>query len=302
MNQADIVAQLNQFFAVQNFHEGDFWLSLLPEVYKGTAQSFFVPEFWDGTWNGLMLDNARSDVDRVYLVVFPTANIMDTIIAKEVERGAPGSLIFTHHPLPFHEKSVGFSQIPIEQLEELREHQISLYNCHAPLDCHPEISTGTALANALGLNDSQRFAPYHGGLAGVYGTVPPVAFQQFADRVAEVCELEKLRYDQILHIGKPVHKVAIIPGGGDSQAFINEAMQLGADTYVTGHWHLFADNPYANSQRPEFETYLPSVHLNLIGASHYSSEMVVMRDQMKDWFSEKLELETVLIRQKEAWG
>lgn len=302
MNQAELVATLDRYFSIQNFDEKGFWPEQLPSVYKASAQPYFVPQFWNSLWNGLMLDNTQGDIDRVYLVVFPTASILDTIIAKEVGRGAPGCLIFAHHPLPYQEKGAGFTEIPIAQLEELREHAISFYSCHAPLDCHPETSTANALANALGLTDIQRFGRYYGGLAGVYGTVPPVSFQDFAERVAETCELNALRYDQLLHIGRQVHQVAVLAGGGGNANFMDAAMNVGADTYVTGHWHLFADNTTSTAHRAEQEKYLPAVTMNLIGASHYGSEMVVLRDQMKDWFAEQFEVEVVLIRQKDPWG
>ena len=301
MNPAEITNALDRYFEVRRFNENDGWLPFISEVDKATIKPFFVPEFWNGTWNGLMLENAAK-IDRVYLIVFPTPKILDTIIAKEVERGAPGAMIFAHHPIAFDEKGVGFMPLAVEQLEELREHGISFYNCHAPLDCHPVTSTGNALANALGLNDLQRFAPYYGGLAGVYGTVPPISFQAFAERLAKVCELPALRYDQLLHNAQPIHKVALVPGGGGDQPIISEAVGLGVDTYVTGHWHLFADNPFSNNHREGFKTFVPTLNINLLGASHYSSEMVVMRDQMKSWFSKELELEAVLIRQENPWG
>jgi hypothetical protein len=37
------------------------------------------------------------------------------------------------------------------------------------LDCHPEISTSIALADALKLTEPKPFAPYYGGMAGIYG-------------------------------------------------------------------------------------------------------------------------------------
>lgn len=301
MKRDDLINTLDNYFGVHGFEEeGTVWQGFMSDVYKSQVQPFFVQEFWEGHWNGLMLDNA-AEVDRIYLVVFPTARILDTIIAKEVERGAHGAMIFAHHPLAYDEKGSGFISIPAEQLEELREHRISFYNCHAPLDCHPVTSTGNALANALGLNDIKRFGAYRGGLAGVHGMVPPIPFNGFAERLAKVCELPALRYDQILHNGQPVHHVAVVAGGGGNRQFIDEAISLGIDTYITGHWHLFADNAFSTARREEFKDYLPGLKINLLGASHYSSEMVVMRDQMRNWFS-KIDLESVLIKQENPWG
>lgn len=298
----EICLELDTFFNVEAFVEKD-WEEFLPESYKGVVQRFYRPTFVQGTWNGLMLENPEPEaaIDRVYLAVFPTQGIIDKIIAKEVERGAKGSLIFVHHPTAYSEKTAEFTPIKVEQLEELKEHNISLYSCHAPLDCHVEISTANAFADALGLEDQQRFGYYVAGYAGMHGTVKPTTFQEIAQKLAEVCELTTLRYDQCLNNGKPVHHIAITPGGGGDPQFIDEARQLGADTYITGHWWLFGTSDYARKSREDMPSYIAGLDINMLGASHYSSELLVMRDQMVGWFREH-NIEATVIRQQDAWG
>ena len=302
MNQSDLVSALDDFFDTPNFDEREKWQGLMTDVHRESLRAYLAEGFRESSWNGLMLDNVEEDIERVYLAVFPSADVLDQIIAREVERGAGGAMIFAHHMASYEEGGNGFVQIPLEQLDELAEHQISLYVCHAPLDCNEEISTSGALATALGLNDTERFGEYVGGLAGVVGTVPLTSFQTFAERYREVCDLESLRYDQILHNTQPVQKVAIVAGGGGTQNFLDEAKALKADTVVTGHWHLYADSDYAEARRTDFRKYIPRLRMNLLGSSHYSSEMVVMRDQLKTWFSEKFELDAFFIAQEDAWG
>jgi putative NIF3 family GTP cyclohydrolase 1 type 2 len=298
----EICNELDTFFNVAAFVEKD-WEQHLPENYKGAVQRFYHPAFIESLWNGLMLENLDDDaaIERVYLAVFPTQGVIDKIIAKEVERGAKGALIFTHHPLAYSEKAADFTPIKVEQLEELKEHHISLYSCHAPLDCHPEISTANALADALGLEDQKRFGYYVAGYAGMHGTVNPTTFQEFATKLAEICELPALRYDQCLNNGRVINHIAITPGGGGDPQFIDEACGLGADTYITGHWWLFGASEYAQRSREEFPPYIGNLNINLLGASHYSSELIVMRDQMVGWFKEH-NLEAIVIRQQDAWG
>ncbi len=300
MKPIDLVAALDAFFDVASFIESD-WLDLLSEAERGAIQRFLRTDFMD-TWNGLMLDNTAEveSIERAYLVVFPSQDVLDTIIAREVERGAPGALVFAHHPLTYSEHEATFKPIPTVQLEEFQEHRISFYSCHAPLDCHTEVSTATALADALGLEDQRRFGEYYSGLAGVHGQITPTTFQSFAGRLAQVCELAQLRYDQCLHNGRVVKHVAVAPGGGGDPAFIDEAMDLGVDTYVTGHWWLFGTSEFAAENRLKMCNYVSAQKINLVGASHYSSELVVMRDQMPDWFRQH-NIETVLIRQEDPW-
>lgn len=301
MNLNVLCKSLDTYFEIERYVESD-WADLMSEAERGALLRFLRPDFANGPWNGLMLDNPASTatVERVYLAVFPSQDVLDTIIALEVERGAPGALLFTHHPLAYSEQGANFKVIPTVQLEELHEHHISLYSCHAPLDCHPETSTATALAEALGLEDTRRFAPYYAGYAGVYGKLSEMDFQAFAERLAEVCELPSLRYDQCRHNGRGVEQVALVPGGGGDPEVLSEAAVLGVDTFVTGHWWLFGRSEFATNERPRMASYLTAFKLNLLGASHYSSELVVMRDQMPDWFRQH-NLETLLIRQEDPW-
>lgn len=302
MKLDDLVAKLDLFFNVHAFDERDGWHPFWGDPYREAFRRFARPNFIEGGWNGLMLENPTTNrtINRVYLVVFPTEDILDTIIAQEVERDAPGALIFSHHASGFSEKELSFKPIPTEQLEELREHNISYYNCHAPLDCHQEISTGNALANALGLQGIKRFAEYYGGFAGVHGTIPAIAFQKFAQKLETVCELPYLRYDQCRHNGHLVEHIAILPGGGDDPQLMKEAQALGADTYITGHWWLFGSSEFAAQRRREAAPEIAKLKMNLLSSSHYSSEFVVMRDQMVEWFSE-YEVDAILMRQQDPW-
>ncbi len=300
IDQAELVTKLDTFFDVAAFDEsGD--RQNFPPGYDSVFQRFAAPGFLEGSWNGLMLDNTDT-LDRVYLIVFPGQSVLDTIIAREVERGAQGALIFSHHMADYQESGPGFTYITEPQLEELREHCISYYQCHAPLDCHPEISTSSALANALKVREQQRFAPYMGGLAGVWGKIGPVGFHEFSQKVAAVTELPSLRYGAIRHNGRPLQQVGIIAGGGGQPEFIREAIDLGCDTFVTGEWWLFGPGESRAEQRVKMHDFLVTADVNLIGTSHYASESVVMRDMLPDWLRESVpSVEPVFIPQEDPW-
>ncbi len=300
INQAELVTKLDTFFNVTAFDESDEGKTF-PAGYDSVLRRFAAPGFWESSWNGLVLDNAAS-VDRVYLVAFPAQSVLDTIIAREVERGAPGALIFSHHLNDYQESGPG--QVPVAEahLEELREHHISYYVCHAPLDCHPEISTSTALANALRIKEQARFAPYHGGLSGVYGTVSATGFHEFARKLAEVTGLPALRYSAVRHNGRPVEKVGVVAGLGGSPETIQEAFDLGCDTFVTGEWWLFGPGEWRAQHREQMSEFLRGANINLLGATHYASEMVVMRDALPEWLHEHIPaVETVFIPQDDPW-
>ncbi len=299
MNQAELVQKLDTFFNIQAFNERDLWANIIPADELAVYQRFGEPGFVEGLWNGLMLKSTE-EIDRVYLTVFADQSVLDTILATELEREAPGAMIFAHHPADFEEGGRGFMGVREEQLEELREHHISYYCCHAPLDCHPEISTVIALAKALKLHDWELFSPHYGGMEGVHGRIQGMSFGGFANYLAEVTDLPFIQYNQVRHNGQPVEHVAVIPGGGDDPKHIEEALELGCDTYVTGHWWLIGAYDYAAKQREFMRELVPQIPMNLVGTSHYASEMVVMRDQMPGWFR-NAGIDVKFIRQPDPW-
>ncbi|MBN1565613.1 MAG: Nif3-like dinuclear metal center hexameric protein [Anaerolineae bacterium] len=299
MNQTDLVLKLNEFFNIQAFNERDLWTSILPAPAISAYERFGETEFVQGGWNGLMLKSSE-EIDRVYMIVFPDQPVLDTILALELEREAPGSMIFAHHPADFEEAGRGFVGIKETQLEELREHNINYYCCHAPLDCHPEVSTVIALAKALKLMDWELFSPHHGGMEGVHGRITGMGFGGFAQHLATVTDLPYIQYNQVRHNGQPVEHIAVIPGGGDDPKHLQEALDLGCDTYVTGHWWLIGNYDYAAKQREFMRELVPQLPMNLIGTSHYTSEMVVLRDQMPTWFR-NAGIEARFIKQPDPW-
>jgi putative NIF3 family GTP cyclohydrolase 1 type 2 len=299
MNQAELVLKLNEYFNIQAYSERDLWADIIPPEDLAVYDRFGEADFVQGTWNGLMLKSSE-EIDRVYMVVFPDQAVLDTILALELEREAPGSMIFAHHPADFEEAGRGFMGISEAQLEELREHNISYYCCHAPLDCHPENSTVIALAKALKLHDWDLFSPHHTGMEGVHGRIKGMDFGGFAQHLAAVTDLPFIQYNQVRHNGQPVEHIAVIPGGGDDPKHLQEAVDLGCDTYVTGHWWLIGDYEYAARQRELMRELVPQLPMNLIGTSHYASEMIVLRDQMPAWFR-NAGIEARFIKQPDPW-
>jgi putative NIF3 family GTP cyclohydrolase 1 type 2 len=307
----DLTAKLDNFFALTSFSEGRDHQPPMPTGYESVLKRFATATFLEGGWNGLMLNNSSTSsngqhpatLDRVYMVVFPSQGVLDMIIAREVERGAPGAMIFSHHIADYQESGPGSVYITEPQLEELREHRISYYVCHAPLDCHHDISTSGAIAHGLRLKDQIRFAPYLGGLSGVAGVVAnPVGFHDFARKVQELLDLPYLRYNAIRHNGRKVHRVGVIAGFGGTPADIQEAVDLGCDTFITGEWWPFGPGDWRVSHRDKMREFLANsaANINLIGTSHYASEALVLQEHMLAWFRSH-HVEAIFVGQDDPW-
>jgi hypothetical protein len=134
----------------------------------------------------------------------------------------------------------------------------------------------------------------------VHGRVSDTTFGKFAEHLAEVTELPYIRYNQVRFNGQPVEHIALIPGGGERSEHLELARELGCDTYVTGHWWLIGNNEYAARQREIMRDLIPSLPMNLLGTSHYASEMIVLRDQLPGWFR-NAGIEARFVRQPDPW-
>ena len=253
------------------------------------------------TFNGLLLadDDDGRLVDRAYLAVFPTDEILAEVLRSQAAYRRP-AVIVTHHPLSMRMRGVGFRAIPSSMLEALRAADAAMYVMHSPLDCHPEISTSGALADGLGLRRVGVFGPYYAGHSGVIGEQAPEPFDAFAERVRRLCELPSLLPSQTRFAGRMVQRVAILAGGGDSIEDQAEAEALGADTYLSGQWWSPHDGEWADANRTALRDHLARSAMNYLGCSHDGSELVVFRDRLAPLL-ESWGLETVLLRQDDHW-
>ena len=293
MRTADVAARLDDFFRLDDYPAEDFAEIVQFCDDAGIPLAEYATPTFMRRHNGLMLANAY-EVQPVYTLVFPS----DEVIA-EVERRAYGrpALIFTHHPMDFETSDRGLMPIGTDTLERMHAGGISLYSAHAPLDCHEAVSTSRALARAIGVPATEEFADFMSGHAGVLGEIDAVAFDEFLGVVRQGCEIERLDTNQ-KH--DSVRRVAVVAGGAAFPPIMQEAVDAGCDTYVTGDFRVRYGGPWAEEHRPEFDAFVDEVPLNLIGASHFATESLVLRHDMVDIFA-KLGLEAEFVPQDDPW-
>jgi putative NIF3 family GTP cyclohydrolase 1 type 2 len=293
MRTADLAAKLDEFFRVRSYPPDDF--AEIEEFSREAGiplEKYATPEFMR-RHNGLMLDNS-DEVERVYTVVFPSDEVLG-----EVERRAAGtpSFIFTHHPMDFETSGRGLIPVGEVAFERLREGGISLYSAHAPLDCNGTVSTSRSLARAAGVAVEEVCAGYHGGHAGVMGSVEETSLDEFAS-----CLQRKLNVDRVdlKRHTSTVRHVAIVAGGATFPPMMQEAIDRGCDTYLTGDFRVRHGGPWAEEHRPEFDAFVGSAPINLIGGSHFATEAEVLRHEMLGWFN-SLGLQAEFVSQKDPW-
>lgn len=292
MRAQDLAAALDEYFHLDHYQSDDF--AVIVDFCREAGipiERYARPQFLQ-RFNGLMLDNAE-EVEQVYCLVFPS----EEVLAQVAGRARPGSLIFTHHPMDMETGGRGLLPISEERLERLRRGRVSLYAAHAPLDCHEATSTSRALAEAVGVPVEGTFAPYYGGQAGVWGRIAPTPFSDFVERVKKACGVDKVE----AQLARPtVERVAVVAGGAAYPALMAEAQALGCDTYLSGDWRIRHGGAWAEEHRPRFEEALKAIDLNLVGGSHYGTEMLVLRHKMVPYFR-SLGLAAEFVPQLDPW-
>lgn len=130
-------------------------------------------------------------------------------------------LIITHHPMIFRP----VKSITDERFVSLIKSVVGVFSFHTRLD-KVDGGVNTVLAEILGLTDTERFG--EDGL-GVIGSVTPMTDREFILLAKE--KLGSPKAEAVLD-GKTVRRVAVV--GGDGEHYINDAMAVGADLYISG--------------------------------------------------------------------
>jgi dinuclear metal center YbgI/SA1388 family protein len=143
------------------------------------------------------------------------------------------------------------------RLKRLFDADLSLAAYHLPLDAHPTLGNNALLAEALGATPSQPFALYGSEPIGTIAAFPGegVTAAELFERVEHATGREPLVFD-----AGPSHvrRVAIVTGAGSS--YLDDAVALGADAFITGE----------PAERVMTQAHESEIHF--IAAGHYATE------------------------------
>jgi len=238
----------------------DFELDQCKDDWSRMDFNEYISENFEQRYMGILLDNSE-EITSAYTAVFPSDHVLNKILKFRKE----GVLLITHHPMVWDITSPKiFLDINPKLLPKLKQEKISIYTIHVPLDKNGEYSTTTSLAKALEIVPKGEFYDYFGVKVGIYGKTnlktPEELAHKFSNIVGHKTKLWKYGSDVIED-----HNVALIAGGGNEIDIIQEIVDLGINTYVTG---ITALNEYSKNVH-EFEK---EKRINVIGGTHYSTE------------------------------
>lgn len=239
--------------------------------------SDFLTENFKKRSMGLVCDNTQ-EVNKVYTAVFPTKKVMQ----KLLDKNESDIMLFVHHPAIWDITKTPKVFQPMDKnlLKKFKERRISIYNLHVPLDNYGEYSTSSSLAKALEMKLLKAFAPYFGGLAGVFGKTDIKEVKDLVKKIEKVVHHEVKLYPYGTNKIKN-GKIALIAGGGNMPEEIPNIAKEGINTFITGVSKL--NKEYEPSVRAH--SLLKKYKINLIGATHYSTEKFACI-AMVDYFKE----------------
>ncbi len=203
-------------------------------------------EAWDN--DGLMCSpDTSSDVSRVLIALDVTEDIVDYAISNEID------LIVSHHPLIFKPiKSVTEENHVSRKIIKLIKNDVSVFSFHTRAD-KVEGGVNDILCDLLGIKNA---VPFGDGFLGRIGTLgEELTMDDFSFVLKDSLKGDSL---QIADAFIPVEKVAVV--GGDGKSYIDAALALGADTFVSGR---IGYNTMAEANE---------MGINLIEAGHFFTE------------------------------
>ena len=208
-------------------------------------------EEWDNDGIMCCADDLAS-VNRVLVTLDVTEEIVDYAIDNGFD------LILSHHPLVFKPiKSIDPENHVARKLIKLIKAGVSVISFHTRAD---KVRGGVndCLARMLGLLDVEMFGDDCLGRIGHLER--ETSLEEFAARVKSALGIEKVMVSDAYN---PVYSVALV--GGDGKGYISEAIENGADTYLSGRIGY-------NTMEEAAE-----MGINLIEAGHYATEFPVTK-------------------------
>lgn len=178
----------------------------------------------DSCWNGLQFEG-RHDVQKIIYSVDASSETFRKSSSMK------GDMIIVHHGHFWKNLNPSYSGWARKRLDILKKNNISLYACHLPLDRHRIVGNNAQILNLLGAEISDEFLLQEGKNVGWIGMM---------EQGLQLQEIEKILNREletkcnVLDFGNDMIKTIAVCSGGGGYGGFYEALEKGADLYVTG--------------------------------------------------------------------
>lgn len=209
-------------------------------------------ESWDNS--GLQLGSEECNIKNIMLTLDMDLEAAQYAVEENID------LIISHHPFFFNSiKKIDLKTYDGKIIKMLINNDINLYSMHTSFDM-AEKGVNYDLAERLNLLACQVLHPVNSDKSGYggIGEISPVNIIEYADYVKEALNADYVKL-YCTNANKLVNKVAFC--GGSGSEFIQDAINLKADVYVTG------DIKYHQAQTAVKN------NLCIIDAGHFNTEI-----------------------------
>ncbi|MBQ3016651.1 MAG: Nif3-like dinuclear metal center hexameric protein [Clostridia bacterium] len=223
------------------------------ELYERISDR--IPEDLSEEWDNDGIMCCPDDLAAVNRILV-TLDVTEEIVDYAIDNGF--DVILSHHPLVFKPLSAIDPENHISRkLVKLIRAGISVLSFHTRAD---KVRGGVndCLARLLGLDDIE---PFGDDCLGRIGHLEcETSMEEFATRVKSALGIDKLI---VADAYNPVYTIALV--GGDGKGYVKEALDMGADTYLSGRIGYNVMEEAAE------------MGINLIEAGHYATEFPVTK-------------------------
>lgn len=193
------------------------------ELTQYIAGLLAVDRFKDYGPNGLQVEG-KKEINRIICGVTASRALIDAAIKAKADA------ILVHHGYFWKGEDPCIIGMKAERIRRLLLHNINLLAYHLPLDAHAVLGNNAQLAKRLGIKVEGRFIGDNETGIGMHGTLTTAMSGEYL-----AAHIDKVLARAPLYIKgseRPIQRIAWCTGG--AQGYIEEAVALGVDAYITG--------------------------------------------------------------------
>lgn len=209
-----------------------------------------IPDY-PGAMNGLQIEN-HGKVEKIGAAVDASLPVFEKAIAEDVD------LLLVHHGM-FWQGAQALTGPFYKKIKLALDAGMALYSAHIPLDVHPVWGNNKQLADAIGMNEVQKFFDWKGIQLGLC--------QEMSMSLTDLACLVEGAVSGKVHLchggGDAAGKVGVITGGAGSE--VEAIASCGIDTFITG------EGPHWSFSMAE------ELGINVIYGGHYATEVFGVR-------------------------
>ena len=176
--------------------------------------------FSDYCPNGLQVEG-KQEINKI------VTGVTASMALLQAAHKANADAVLVHHGYFWRGEALPIIGIKKRRIQFLLQHDINLFAYHLPLDAHAELGNNVMLAKRLGLTVTGRAGDKDMLLLAELNQ--PQTLQALVETIARKLQ----RTPQVIgDLSQPIKRIALCTGA--AQAYIEQAVEAGADVYISG--------------------------------------------------------------------